>query len=178
MQPMLQLLRLLRILELHFILHLHLKLLRLLKPNPKPHAAHTASASRPAADSSSEESTDSSEQERKRRKKKEEEEGKKRKKEKKREEKKKEEAAGGGGVKEEEAAHDIEEVKAEVEDVAVEGRGGRGGGGFGRDPLAAGGGRPCLGPQPSQPAPSADPPLGARGARQRVLPRCPPFFEL
>ena len=71
----------------------------------------------------SEESTDSSEQERKRWKAE-----KKRKKEKKKEEeKKKKEAAGGRGVKEEEAATDIKEVKAEVEDVAVEGVGGGGG---------------------------------------------------
>ena len=39
------------------------------------------------------------------------------------EKKKKEDAAGGRGVKEEEAAEEIEEVKAEVEDVAVEGEG-------------------------------------------------------
>ena len=38
-------------------------------------------------------------------------------------EKKKKEEAAVGGVKEEEAAEDIEEVKAEVEDVAVEGEG-------------------------------------------------------
>ena len=64
------------------------------------------------------------EQERKRRKEEEKKEEKKRKKEKKREEKKKkEDAAGGRGVKEEEAAEDIEEVKAQVEDVAVEGEG-------------------------------------------------------
>ena len=80
-------------------------------------------------------------------------------------------------MKEEEAAEDIEEVKAEVEGVAVEGEGARGGGGFGCDPLVAGGGRPCLGPHPGQPAPGADPPLGVRGAGQRVPPRCPPFFE-
>ena len=60
---------------------------------------------------------DSSEQERKRRKK-----------EKKKEEKrKKKEAAGGRGVKEEEAATNIQEVKAEMEDVAVEGDAGGGG---------------------------------------------------
>ena len=101
-----------------------------------PRAAHPASASRPAADSSSEESTDSWEQERKKEKKQEEE---KRKKEKKKEDKKKEEAAGGWGVKEEEAATDIEEVKTEVEDMAVEGEGaGGGGGGFGCDPREAG----------------------------------------
>ena len=45
----------------------------------------------------------------------------------KREEKKKKKgAAGQRGVKEEEAAEDIEEVKAEVEDAAVEGKGGGG----------------------------------------------------
>ena len=78
-------------------------------------------------------------------------------------------------MKEEEAAKDIEEVKAEVEDVAVEGEGAGGGGGC--DPLVAGGGRPCLGPHPGQPAPGAYPPLGARSAGQRVLPRCPTFSE-
>ena len=80
-------------------------------------------------------------------------------------------------MKEEEAAENIEELKAEVEDVAVEGEGAAGGGGVGCYPLVEEGGRPCVGPQPGQPAPSADPPLGARGAGQRVLPRYPPFFE-
>ena len=65
-----------------------------------------------------------SEQERKRKKKPE----KSRRKEKKKEEKrkKKKEAAWGRGVEEEEAATDIEEVKAEMEDVAVEDAGGGG----------------------------------------------------
>ena len=39
-------------------------------------------------------------------------------------------AAGGRGVKQEEAATDIEEVKAGIEDVAVEGDAGGGGGGL------------------------------------------------
>ena len=69
------------------------------------------------------------EQERKRRKKERKKEETKRKKEKKKEEKrKKKEEAGGRGVKEEEAATDIEEVKAEMEDVAVEGDAGGAGG--------------------------------------------------
>ena len=66
----------------------------------------------------------------------------------------------------------------ELEDMAVEGEGARGGGGgFGCDPVVEGGGMPCLGPQPGQVAQRADPLLGARGAGQWVLPRCPPFFE-
>ena len=73
-------------------------------------------------------------------------------------------------MKEEEAAEDIEEVKAEVEGVAMGGEGAGGGGGFSCDPLVAGEGRPCLGPHLGLPAPGADPPLGARGAGQRVLP--------
>ena len=80
------------------------------------------------------------------------------------------------GVKVEEAAEDIEDVKPEVEDVTVEGEG-AGGGGVGCDPLVAGGGRPCLGPHPSEPVPGADPPLCARGAGQRVLPDAPPFLS-
>ena len=45
----------------------------------------------------------------------------------------------GAGVKEEEPAEDIEEVKAETEDVAVEDTGGgRGAGGFGCDSLVEG----------------------------------------
>ena len=89
---------------------------------------------------------------------------------------KKEEAAGGRGVKEEEAATDIEGVKAEMEDVAVEGdaRVG-GGGGFGCDPVVEGGGQPCMGPEPLQPAQCTAPPLGAGSAGQWVLPRCPTF---
>ena len=78
----------------------------------------------------------------------------------------------------EEAPTNIEAVRAEIQDKAVEGdAGGGGGGGFGCDSVVDGGSWPCVGREPRQPAPRADPPLGAMSARQWVLPRCPPFFE-
>ena len=80
-------------------------------------------------------------------------------------------------MKEEEAAEDIEEVKGEVEGVAVEGEGAGGEGVLVGTPWVAGGGRPRLGPHPGQRAPGVDPPLGTRGAGQQVLPRPPPFLR-
>ena len=127
----------------------------------------------------SEEWTHSSEEEWRRRKKKKEEE-KNRKKDKKKEEKTNEEGGskGGRGVKEEEAATDIEKVKAEIEDVAVEGDTGGGGGE----------GVLVVTPRLRGEASHA---WGWSHANQRnvltlpwcrerwtgVLPRCPPFFE-
>ena len=111
----------------------------------------------------SEESTDSSEQERKRRKKEKKKEEKKRKKEKKKAEKrKKKEAAGERGVTEEEAATDMEEVKAEIEDMAVEGDAG-GGGGLVVTPWLRGEAGHAWGMKPRQPTQRDDLPW-AQGA--------------
>ena len=83
----------------------------------QPHGAHPFSPT--AGDSWSIELSDSSAQENKRRRKEKSYEDKKRKKEKKKEEQKKKQAAGGDNVK--------EEVKAEIQDVAVADTGGAGG---------------------------------------------------
>ena len=44
-------------------------------------------------------------------------------------------------------------------------------------PWLKGEGKPCMGPQPGQPTQRADPPPGARSARQWVLPRYLPLLE-
>ena len=146
------------------------------RAHPQPHAARPVSASRPAANSWSEESTDSSEQERKRRKEEKKKQEKKRKKEKKKEGKRKQkEAAGGRGF---EGGGGRDRPRGgEGLDRGHDSGGGRKRGGFGCDPVGEGGCRPCMGPQPGQPAQRGDPPLGARSAGQWALPPCSPFFE-
>ena len=66
-------------------------------------------------------------------------------------------------MKEEEAGTDIEEVKPEIEDMAVEGD--ARGGGVDCDPLVDGGGA-CVGPEARQIAQRAGPSVGVRSARQ------------
>ena len=69
-------------------------------------------------------------------------------------------------------------MKAGVEDVAVEGKGSRGEGVLLAGPwLGGGGGKPCLGPQPGQPAPGADPPWAQGALDSEYSPDAPLFWS-
>ena len=90
----------------------------------------------------------------------------------------------GGKEEEEGASGGLKELEPRevIEEVAAGGSGGRrgwrgGAGGFGCDPWVEGGGRPCMGREPSQLAQRANPPLGAGSTGHWLLPQCPPFFD-